>query len=139
VDTSDVFAYESRLAPRAAIETFDYADAEIVIGLVCAVGTDYGPVRDFLADTLLRYGYRTKVVRISDSIPKFTDYPLRESPEIERIESRMDAGNLVCRESGRNDIWALAAIAAINSSREREKVCENFHLQNLSLVLQQSC
>jgi deoxycytidylate deaminase len=114
------------------IETFDYGDAEIVIGLVCAVGTDYGPVRDFLGDSLLRYGYKTKVVRISDSIPKFTDYPLRESPEIERIKSRMDAGNLLCRESGRNDIWALAAIAAINRLREQEKVCENFSLQKPS-------
>ena len=28
------------------IETFDYCDAEIVIGLVCAVGTDYGPIRE---------------------------------------------------------------------------------------------
>jgi hypothetical protein len=55
------------------IETFDYGDAEIVIGVVCAVGTEYGPVRDFLSDTLLRYRYKTKVVRISDSIPKFTD------------------------------------------------------------------
>jgi deoxycytidylate deaminase len=111
------------------IETFDYVDAEIVVGLVCAVGTDYGPIRDLLVEALLRYGYKTNVVRISDSIPKFTDYPLQESPEIERIESRMDAGNLVCRESGRNDIWALAAIAAINSSREREQVCDKFQLQ----------
>jgi deoxycytidylate deaminase len=111
------------------IETFDYPNAEIVIGLACAVGTEYGPIRDFLVETLLRYGYKPKVVRISDSIPKFTDYPLQDSPEIERIDSRMTAGNLVCCESGRNDIWALAAIAAINSSREQEQVCENFHLQ----------
>ena len=59
------------------IETFDYCDAEIVIGLVCAVGTDYGPIRDSLKDILARYGYKCRVVRISDSIPKFTDYPLR--------------------------------------------------------------
>jgi len=52
------------------IETFDYCDAEIVIGLVCAVGTDYGPIRDSLKDILARYGYKCRVVRISDSIPK---------------------------------------------------------------------
>ncbi len=109
------------------IETFDYWDAEVVIGLVCAVGTDYGPIRNSLADILLRYGYKCRVVKISDSIPKFTDYPLRDVPEIERIQSRMNAGNLVCRESGRNDIWALAAIAEINSSREREQVCPVVH------------
>jgi hypothetical protein len=60
------------------IETFDYSDAEIVIGLVCAVGTDYSPIRDSLTEILLRYGYKSRVVRISDSIPKFTDYPLRD-------------------------------------------------------------
>ena len=83
-----------------SIETFDYCDAEIVIGLVCAVGTDYPPIRDSLAEILLRYGYKSRVVRISDSIPKFTDYPLHDAPEIERINSRMDAGNLVVGNQG---------------------------------------
>jgi deoxycytidylate deaminase len=111
------------------IETFDYGDAEIVIGLVCAVGTDYGPIRDSLAEILLHYGYKARVVRISDSIPKLLDFPLRDEPEIERIKSRMDAGNLLCRDSGRNDIWALAAIAEINSWREQEQVCKSFAVQ----------
>lgn len=111
------------------IETFDYGNAEIVIGVVSAVGADYGPIRASLTEILLRYGYKSNIVRISDAIPRFTDYPLRNAPEIDRIKSRMDAGNLVCRESGRNDIWALAAIAQINSSREQEQVCPNFYLQ----------
>jgi hypothetical protein len=28
------------------LEDYDYSDSELVIGFVCAVGADYGPVRD---------------------------------------------------------------------------------------------
>src|SRR5207248_3694702 len=80
------------------IETFDYVDAEVVVELVRAVGTDYGPIREFLIEALLRYGYKTKVVRISDSIPKFTDYPLREVP-------RLTVSNLA---------WTPATLSAAN-------------------------
>ena len=62
--------------------------------------------------------------------------PFLSSPTIHSLTRRRlsvltpdDAGNLVCRESGRNDIWALAAIAEINSSRERQQVCPDFTLQ----------
>jgi hypothetical protein len=46
------------------------------------------------------------------------DKPLIDSPEIARINSYMDAGNIGCRDSGRKDLWALAAIADINAARE---------------------
>jgi deoxycytidylate deaminase len=102
---------------KNAIETFDFCESELVFGFVYAVGTDYKPVQESIEDLLTSYGYAAKAIRISDLIGGLTDYPLLDSPEIARISSRMDAGNAACRESGRKDIWALAAIASINKSR----------------------
>ncbi len=102
------------------IEKFDFCNPEIVIGLVCAVGTDYSPIRDCLIDILGPYGYTTRVIRISTLIPKLTAYPLIDAPEIARINSYMDAGNAGCEDSGRKDLWALGTIADINASREQE-------------------
>jgi deoxycytidylate deaminase len=106
---------------KEPIERFDCCDAELVIGVVCAAGTDYNPIRQYLEDILKGYGYKTRVVRISTLIPKLTDYPLETSSEILRIKTHMDAGNQGCRDSGRRDLWALAAIANINAAREVEK------------------
>jgi deoxycytidylate deaminase len=102
------------------IEQFDFCPAELVIGVVCAVGTNYDLIRDCLTKILTQYGYTTRVVRISAVIPKLTDYPLESSPEIARINSYMSAGNQVCRESRRRDILALAAVADINKARDSE-------------------
>jgi deoxycytidylate deaminase len=100
------------------IERFDFCPAELVIGIVCAVGTNYDLIRDCLTKILIQYGYTTRVVRISALIPKLTEYPLESSPEIARIASYMSAGNQVCRESGRKDILSLASIADINKARD---------------------
>ena len=105
---------------KNAVEKFDFCHSELVIGLVCAVGTDYGPIRDSLERILKDYDYTTRVVRISDLITRFTTNPLPNSPETARISERMTAGNTVCREKKRKDLWALAAIAEINAARERD-------------------
>ncbi len=99
------------------LELFDFADSELIIGIVCAVGTDYSPIRDSIARLLQDYGYETFVVRISDLIGRFTSEPLAEEPEGARINARMDAGNDVCRQTARKDLWALAAIAEISAKR----------------------
>jgi deoxycytidylate deaminase len=104
------------------IEKFDCTDAEIVIGLVCAVGTDYKPIQTCLTEILSRFGYGARTVRISSLIPKITDYPLDDSTETARITTHMDAGNRACTDSGRKDLWALAAIADINAAREKEAI-----------------
>jgi deoxycytidylate deaminase len=99
------------------VETFDFCDSELVIGLVYAVGTNYKPVRESIERLLKCRGYTPRFIRISDLIGTLTDRPMDDSSEIARISSRMDAGNAVCRESGRRDIWALATVAEINKLR----------------------
>jgi deoxycytidylate deaminase len=103
------------------LEYFDYSDSELVIGFVCAVGADYAPVGDAAQEILKQYGYEVNVFRVSDLITAFSERGLANSPEFDRISSRMDAGNDGCKESGRNDLWALAAIAQINEPRKRNE------------------
>ncbi len=102
---------------KNAVERFDFPQAELVIGLVCAVGTDYGPVRDSIVSILEAYEYQTLTIKISDLISRFTEDPLPDEPETLRISSRMNAGNAACREKRRKDLWAFAAIAEINACR----------------------
>jgi hypothetical protein len=111
------------------IESFDYCEPELIIGMVCAVGADYNPIRDYLTAILTQFGYKTHCVRISSLIPKLTDFPLAESPEIERIKTHIEAGNRGCHASGRKDLWALAAIADINAAREKEEHGHDFFVQ----------
>ncbi len=104
---------------KNSVERFDFCDSELVIGVVCAVGTDYGPIRDSIVRILQKYSYSSRIVRISDLIPRFTEAALPVGPETERISARMTAGNSVCRAKKRKDFWALAAIADINAARHR--------------------
>jgi deoxycytidylate deaminase len=99
------------------VESFEFCESELVIGLVYAVGTDYKQVQQSIEGLLRDHGYTPNSIRISDLIGSLTDHPLIDDPEIYRISSRMDAGNAACRDSGRRDIWALAAIAEINKAR----------------------
>ena len=102
------------------IEDFDYCDSELIIGFVCAVGTDYKPVCEAAKEILSKCGYSSNVIRVSELISALTEKPLEDSPETARITSHMDAGNAGCRDSGRMDLWALATIARINASRPKK-------------------
>lgn len=44
----------------------DYPQAELVFGLVYAVGTDYRPVLSFLQDQITLCGYRSTPMRASE-------------------------------------------------------------------------
>jgi deoxycytidylate deaminase len=102
---------------RGRIESFEFCESELVIGLVYAVGTNYKPVQQSIENILNKHGYRPNSIRISELISTLTKEKLEDDSEINRISSRMTAGNNACRSSGRRDIWALAAIAEINKLR----------------------
>lgn len=110
---------------KNAVEKFDFCHSELVIGMVCAVGTDYEPIRLSLQRILARYSYSSRVIKISDLITRFSETPLPDSPETLRINSRMTAGNDLCRKTKRKDVWALAAIAEINTRRPRDSSGSN--------------
>jgi hypothetical protein len=103
----------------------DYPEAELVLGLVYAVGTDYKPVLDYLKDQIRPSGYAADDLRISDWFPESADrlnlnIELLDSTEYERIASRIDAGNKIRGRTKQSDIFALIAASKIFSSREMD-------------------
>ena len=67
--------------------TLTYPDSELVIGVVCAAGADYGRIGEYLAKTLPAFGYRAIVLRVSSFISETVSrsgsgcrFPLNQSP-----------------------------------------------------------
>jgi deoxycytidylate deaminase len=120
---------------KNAIEKFDFCHSELVIGLVCAVGTDYKPVKLSIEKILSKFNYTSRTIKISDLITRLTDKPLPTSPETLRIDSLMTAGNELCRQTKRKDIWALAAITEINSGRPHDSSGPNAQPRAAHIVL----
>lgn len=52
----------------ASVFTLEYPDAEVVIGIVCAVGAEYTKISEFLVRTLPTFGYRANVLKVSSFI-----------------------------------------------------------------------
>lgn len=106
--------------------TFQYPDSELVFGIVCAVGTDYRSVVDYMSDLLRLAHYTVSEQHISDSFQEIADslglklnFPAPDAAdEYERIDAGMRAGNEIRKESGRADFLALDVASRILSLRE---------------------
>ncbi len=120
---------------KNALERFDFCHSELVLGLVCAVGTDYAPVQLSIEKILSRFNYSSRTIRMSKLIARLTGKVLPESPETQRINSFMTAGNELCQQTRRKDIWALASIAEINTSRSNDSSGPNAQPRTAHLVL----
>ncbi len=73
-------------------------DTELVIGLVCSVGTETSLVIDLLRERLGRAGYRVELVKVSsDVIPQLVDIEDPGTDQFKRYSDLMTAGN-DCRE-----------------------------------------
>jgi len=112
-----------------------YPESELVFGLTYAVGTDYRPVQECIERILKHHSYSTQIVRVSALIANLTDQPLKDGNEFERISSFMDAGNIECKDSKSCDLWALAAIGKINSSRGTENQTAQERVAHIILSL----
>ena len=99
---------------------FTYEGAELVIGLVAPVGTDFERFEDALGVALGKFEYRANRIRLSDLAVSFYE----ENTEIEgteeyaRLTHRMNAGNAARQHGG--DLLALAAAAKIHGARRGE-------------------
>lgn len=105
-----------------AIDILDYPNGELVIGLVAAVGTDLELFERLLAKHLKKFKYEHDPIRLSRFLKAIDPESigmaeLRESPEKDRLNDYMDAGDKLRHMTGRNDILALSAVSAISQSR----------------------
>ncbi len=129
VESDQVSRVTSRTAadgkPVSTPLGFEPQESELVFGLIGAVGTDLGIVQDTLSGCLENAGYEPPhAIRLSDLLTAYqlTDdngmsIVLKDSPEDERILTRMKAGNALRREMGRADALALRAVEAIYLER----------------------
>ncbi|MBL4848020.1 MAG: cytidine deaminase [Planctomycetes bacterium] len=102
-----------------AATTVESTPAELVFGMVYAVGTDANQIAVDLANHLNKFGYSLKLIRLSEL---FRELPLKETqlksePHFERFMTHMDAGNELRREDKTPAILAECAVNAIRTHR----------------------
>jgi len=100
-----------------------YADTEIVIGLVGAVGTPQKLVVEILTERLNLYNYVASQIRVSQDVihTLYNDIPDDFTSESERITTYIEKGNQARKESGDNSILALGVSSDIFSKREQDE------------------
>src|SRR5260370_37916185 len=95
-----------------------YPESELVIGIVCTLGTDYGPVLDTVSNYLQRFGYGTNRIQPSDKCEDRLTKLGASVPERDGAGASMWfkilAGNEIRRRT-RSDALALVAVSAIAS------------------------
>ncbi len=92
---------------------------ELVIGLVGASGTDLREAAKVVGSALSPYGYQAVPVRLSSLMKEVEggEYLAKIKPEEERIWSHMDAGDLIRKQSGRDDAVAALGVGYIADYR----------------------
>ena len=96
-------------------------DCELVLGLVSPVGVNHDDIEARLKDFLSQFKYKVNYIHLSKiSKDYFPQWQKDAKDEVERLDYGMQTGTAVREHYGRGDIYALAAIAEINSARELE-------------------
>lgn len=114
-DTEEIAG--DKLAGHAYLGDGRFAESEIVIGLVGAVGTDLGDIKRVLSSYLGKYKYIVNVVKISEDVITTLYEPKPWNDEFERINSLMDAGDDARETAQDGSILALGAATIIYSKR----------------------
>jgi deoxycytidylate deaminase len=120
--------------------TLDYPDAELVFGVVCAVGTDYRPVVAYLANLLRRARYSVEEYHVSDYFPEIAtklglSLAFPAGDEYSRIDARMKAGNAIRRKTEDPGFLALDVASRIFSARPGNETDEPEALPHTAHVL----
>ncbi len=94
--------------------------AELVIGIVGAIGTDLASVSESLQRHLTGVGYSASEIRVSHLLHDIDAYSaLAELHDRERYyDEHMNAGNNLCERIKRADAMALLAILQLRTSRQ---------------------
>ena len=101
------------------IDLVRHDNPELFIAIVAPVGADTESVYKELNETLVRFNYTLKPIRVVEQIKQFIGH-LDDEPtkEYEKIKGRMDAGDKFREKTGRNDALALLALSRVRRCRE---------------------
>lgn len=116
-------ASTTSVPPQPRVQ-FQYADAELVFGLVAAVGTDLDDFQPRLEANLRQFKYTPVAVRLSSFLKRLDsdllgswEVHLKDAPEYERLMSHMTGGTKLREETAYGGILALHAAAEIRAAR----------------------
>ena len=117
-----------------ASSTVLHEDAELILGLVAPVGTNFDRFVEILRVHLKDFNYDTNLVRLSELASSFKVHAPEPTgtEEFVRLTRLMNAGNSARTHGG--DLLALAAAAKISSkrtideSRQREPLARTAHI-----------
>lgn len=104
-------------------ELYLHRQSELVFGLVAPVGTDLARMETFLEEGLSRFGYSPNFIKVTELLKRFDlsrfGLTLADSPEFNRVHTRIKAGNEVRRRSQHKDIFALYAAQQVSNTRNK--------------------
>ncbi|WP_313643707.1 anti-phage dCTP deaminase [Pseudomonas sp.] len=127
-------ALESLSTERAAANLSflddSYADAELVLGLVGAVGTDMKIVCQLIEERLKAYFYSTQHIKISADVISMLGEPPGVGDEFQRIDAFMAEGNRLRKDCQDNSVLALGAAAVIGQRRAEHPPRRNAYVIN---------
>ena len=90
---------------------------EAFIGLIAPIGINFDQVVDDLSQALGTIKYKTNAIHLTDIFRENKHwYDLSYTNEVGRYEKYIQAGDDLCKESGRKDILALYGIASLYNS-----------------------
>lgn len=96
-------------------------DCELVLGLVSPVGVNHDDIEARLKDFLKQFKYDVNYIHLSKISDKyFPGWKKKAENEVQRLDYGMETGTKIREHFGRGDMYALAAIAEINSNRGME-------------------
>jgi deoxycytidylate deaminase len=98
------------------LDRLNYPEAELVFGLVAAVGTDLGRFYRDLENQLDEHGYEAEEVHLSRLLRSYSPR-LPTEPEYRRISEHMTAGTNLRKKKRSGSVLALLAAAKIASGR----------------------
>lgn len=96
---------------------------EIVFGLVGAVGTNLDAIVRFLSEALDEVSYSCETIQLSKlmhALPDSAWRDLPESPEYDRYDKHMTAGDEFRKRMDRGDALAMLAVGAIREARQQK-------------------
>lgn len=104
------------------LDSLAFPNSEVVLAFVSPVGADLTSLEKALKDRLELFNYCVNPIRLSSLLKQLKlDTQLIFSPEGERLNSHMSAGNEVRKKADRGDSLALMAARAIGQERPLEQ------------------
>lgn len=96
---------------------------EIFIGLIAPIGVNLDDVEKALSRSLKRVDYETNYIKLTDIFSErlFNKYQLQHDNEFDRYQKYITAGDDLCRDARRNDVFSLYGIARVSKTHPREK------------------